>query len=159
LKASRVDQVAALRRPQAQGVDALAAPAHHRRVVGDRQHALPALPGLDLAAPRAGDLAHVAVEADRVGGVRPLELPRVAEGEPVLGPLDLPAVVEALLEQPVLVADAVAEAGDAQRGHAVHQAGGEAAQAAVAERRVRLDLERRRGIDAEVGQGRPRRLG
>ena len=153
-----VDQVAGLRRPQAQRVDPPPAPADHGRVVGDGQHALPALPGPGRPPVGAGArrLAHAPVEADRVDGLGALELPRVAEGQPVLRPLDLPALVQALLEQAVLVADAVAEAGDAERRHAVHQAGGEPPEAAVAQGRVRLDLQHPLRVDPEVGE---RRLG
>jgi hypothetical protein len=61
--------------------------------------------------------------------------------------------VDRLPEQPVVVADAVAEGGDADRGHALHEAGGEAAQAAVAERRVRLELADHVDVDAELAQG------
>ena len=55
--------------------------------------------------------------------------------------LDLPAMFEALLEQAELVADAIAVAGQAQRRHAVQEAGGQTAQAAVAQRRVRLHVD------------------
>jgi hypothetical protein len=119
--------------------------------------------------PPAGSVALVAdmaVEAHRVDRLRALELPGIAEGEPVLGPLHLPAIVEALLEQAVLVADPVAVGRDAERGHAVEQAGGEPAEAAIAQRGVGLDLEhllgvhpecRERGrggvVDAEIAQG------
>ena len=80
----------------------------------------------------------------RPPGGRPgaAELPRVAVERPVVGPLDLRAVAEGLLEDAEVVADAVADRGDVQRGHRVQQAGGEPAQAAVAE--ARLDVERRR---------------
>ena len=68
----------------------------------------------------------------------------------------LPAVADLLLEQAVLVADAVAVGGDGERGHAVHVAGGEPAEPAIAERSVRFELAQLVEIDAEVGQCRSR---
>ena len=68
----------------------------------------------------------------------------------------LPAVADLLHEQAVLVADAVAVGRDRERRHAVHVAGGEPAEAAVAERCVRLELAELVEIDAEAGQRRAR---
>ena len=79
-----------------------------------------------------------AAEVDVVDHLGPLELPRVAERQPVLRIFLLPAVLDDLAEQAVVVADAVAVGGDAERRHAFHEAGGEPAEAAVAERRVGL---------------------
>ena len=80
----------------------------------------------------------MSTEADVVGGLRPDEVPRVRRGQPVLRGLDLASVVEALLEQAVLVAQAVAQTGAAQCGHGLHVAGRQPAQPAVAEGGVRL---------------------
>ena len=55
----------------------------------------------------------------------------------------LHAIGDDLAEQAVLVADAVAEGVDLQRRHALHEAGGEPAEAAIAERRIRLLLPQR----------------
>ena len=52
----------------------------------------------------------------------------------------LVAVLEALLEHAVLVTDAVAPGGHVEGGHRVEEAGGEAAETSVAERRVLLLL-------------------
>ena len=61
--------------------------------------------------------------------------PRLLVGLPVFRLLDLLAVlVEFLLEDAVLVLDAVTESGHAERGEGVDEAGGETAQATVAER-------------------------
>ena len=96
-----------------------------------------------------------AAEADLVGDFGPLELPGIAERQPVLRHLDLPAVAEDLAEQAVVIADAIAEAGDADGRHALQEAGGEPAEAAIAERGVRLELLDARRVDAELGQRRP----
>ncbi len=66
----------------------------------------------------------------------------------------LPAVVDLLHEQAMLVADAVAVGWDRERRHAVHVAGGEPAQAAVAQGRVGLKLAELVEIDVEAGERR-----
>ena len=85
--------------------------------------------------------------------------PRVAVLEPGLGQLDLPAVVDLLAEQPVAVADAVAVGRHADRRHALHEAGREPPEAAVAERRVGLELGDVVEVDVEQLQRRAHRLG
>ena len=114
------------RRPQPQRVDVAAAPAGDRRVVRDGEHPLGRdTRGRARCRPIAADIFDAAAEADGIFGFRPLELPRVAEREPVLRQLVLPAVADLLQEQAVLVADAVAVGRNAERRHAVHEAGGE----------------------------------
>ena len=98
-------------------------------------------------------------EADGVVVFQPLELPWIAAGEPVLWSFLLPAVANDLAEKAVVVADAVAVRGDLKGRHAVHEAGGEAAEAAVAERRVRLDPPEFAQVDAEFMQRFGHRLG
>ena len=68
------------------------------------------------------------------------------------GSLHLPAVLDRLPEDPVVVADAVAVRGNAERRHALHEAGGEAAEAAVAERGVRFEPCAGVEVDAQVAQ-------
>ena len=70
--------------------------------------------------------------------------------QPVLGLLALPAVLERLPEQPVLVANAVAVRGEAHGRHGVEEAGGETAETAVAERGIGLVGEERAVVDAEA---------
>ena len=50
------------------------------------------------------------------------------------------SVLDGLREEPVFIADAVAVGRDAQGGHAVQEAGGQAAQPAIAQPSVRLLL-------------------
>ena len=75
--------------------------------------------------------------------------------QPVLGILDLPAVLEGLPEQSVIVANAVAVRGKAHGRHGVEEAGSETAEAAVAERGVGLVGEERAVVDAEALDDRP----
>ncbi len=60
--------------------------------------------------------------------------------------------MEALAEQAVLVADPVAVCRDAEGRHGVHEAGGEAAETAVAERRVALLAQHGVVVEAEVAE-------
>jgi hypothetical protein len=55
--------------------------------------------------------------------------------------LDLPAVLDALLEDPEVVADAVADRGQGERRERVHEARGQPAKAAVAEAGIALLLQ------------------
>lgn len=66
------------------------------------------------------------------------------------GQLDLLPVYDALAEDAQLIADGVARGGDVERGHGIQIAGGEAAEAAVAEARVGLDLENIRRAEAQL---------
>ena len=71
----------------------------------------------------------------------------------------LPAVLDRLSEQAMVVADSIAEKRRFQGRHAVHETGGKAPKAAIAERRVGLQRPQRVEIDAEIGESRPHRLG
>ena len=150
-------RVVGARRPQPQRVDVLAAPAGDRGVVGDRADAVGRAPDRADRAVGLGDDVDAAAEADLVGDFRPLEFPRIAGGEPVLGQFELPAVLERLAEDAVVVADPVAVRRDLQRRHALHEARGEPTEAAVAQRRVGLELAQPVEVDAELGQSLPRR--
>ena len=104
---------------------------------------------VEAALPALLDLA-VELHLNALVGVA-LE-PHLAAGQPVVGLLLLPAVHDLLLEDAVLVEDGVAGAGDAGGGHAVQVAGGQAAQAAVAEARVRLFVVNALQLDVRVRQ-------
>lgn len=79
------------------------------------------------------------VELDLVAHVLPLDLPGRAEGEPVLRVLHLVALLaDLLLEDAVVVADAVARRGDVLRGERVQVARRESSQSAVAQGSVLL---------------------
>ena len=96
---------------------------------------------------------HGAAELHRVYDAGLLEFPRVAEREPLLRQLVLPSVLQDLPENPVVVAYAVAERRNFQRRHAFHEAGRKATQAAVAQRRVRLEPAQSVEIDTEHVEG------
>src|SRR5437667_39944 len=83
---------------------------------------------------------------------RPAEFPRVAEGQPILGIFLLPTVADHLAEQAMVVADAIAAGRNAEAGHALHQTGRQAPQAAIAERRIGLGSAHPVEIDAEIAE-------
>ena len=96
----------------------------------------------------------MAAEMNVVDHFRPLEFPGVAEAQPFVRIFVLPALRDDLAEQAEIVADAVADGGDGQRRHALHEARREPSQAAIAERRVRLAFAQVVKPDAEIAKRR-----
>src|SRR5204863_1443256 len=115
-------------------------------------------PHLLQAAALCGGLDAAAI-MDVVGEFGARELPGIPEGEPILGEFHLPAVADDLAEEAVVVTDAVAARRDAEARHALHQAGGEPPQSAIAERGVRLGAAHAVEIDAEIAERRLDDLG
>ena len=68
--------------------------------------------------------------------LRTHDLPRVAEAQPLVRKLDLPAVTNRLIKDAELVADAVADGRNIERRQRVHIARGQAAEAAIAQARL-----------------------
>ncbi len=80
----------------------------------------------------------VAPEFDLHRPLRTRHFPWVSIAQPLVGLLDLPAVHDLLLENTELVADAVAERRDLQRGHRIQKAGGQTPEAAIPQARLVL---------------------
>jgi hypothetical protein len=110
-------------------------------------------------------LLGVPTPVDDVAGVRLVDLPGVSAHQPVVGLFDLPALVDLLVEDPELVADPVSDRRSFERRQRVEIAGGQPAEAAVAQSGfllarhdlVQLLAQRRQrlaglGLDAEVQQ-------
>ncbi len=117
--------------PQPQRVDHAVLVAGDRYIVGNGQHVLgvePAHPGNTLF---IGEVLGVTAEIDDLGVLQPFEFPGIAVAKPVIGLFHLVAVLDVLAEHAVFVAQPVTEHRQFQRGAAVHEAGGETAQAAV----------------------------
>jgi hypothetical protein len=81
-----------------------------------------------------------AAEMDHIVHFRARKLPRIARAQPVIGRFDLIAVHDGLPEHAVFVADAIAEAGNADGRHGVEETRGKAAEATVTEGRIRLQV-------------------
>ena len=126
---------------QPQGTDRLAVIAGNQHVAGHGRHGL--VIGMDN---KGGSilpvLGNFSAETDlhRVGGL--LLKPHIAVVvNPVVGQLGLPAVLQLLAEDAVLVADRVAPRRILAGGQRVEEAGRKPAQPPVADARVRLKLE------------------
>ena len=85
------------------------------------------------AATLVDSLLGPAAERHLGGDLRARDFPRVAETQPLVGDLDLPAVADRLIEDAELVADAVPDGGHIQRGQRVHVAGGQPSEPAISE--------------------------
>ena len=93
-----------------------------------------------------------AAEMHVIDHFRPLEFPGVAEAQPFVGIFLLPALRDDLAEQAEIVADAVADGGDRERRHALHEARRQPSEAAIAERGIRLAFAQIRKADAEIAE-------
>src|SRR5690242_1907699 len=107
-------------------------PADHRRVIGYGDDRLIRVPGCSRRAVTGRARFDPAAEADPIVDVRTLELPRVAEGQPIFGVFVLPAVADYLLEQPMVVTNAEAVGRNTEARHALHEAGRKPSKPAIA---------------------------
>ena len=149
VEGEQVEFVVALGAPQAQRVDAAGCVAGDHVVDGHGAHGPGRLP--DLLAVLFDDFA---AEGDLLGTVVVDVAPGLFVGQPVVRLLDLLAVlVEGLLEDAVLVLDAVTERGHAEGRERVDEAGGETAEAAVAEARLVFDVDDVLRLEAQVLDG------
>ncbi len=129
--------------PEAQQVGRRRPVAGHRRVVGHAFHQARRQPTDPFAPLLVAVPFGASAELHVKGRFRPDDLPRVAESQPLVGQLDLPAVPNRLVEDAELVADAVADRRHIERRQRIHVAGGQAAEPAVAEAGFLLLLEKR----------------
>ena len=95
----------------------------------------------------------MAAEFDFEGVFGALQRPGIAETEPLVGGFHLPAVANLLIEDAVLVANAIADGGNVERGEGIHEAGGETAESAVAQARLFFLLDERLEIEAQLAHG------
>src|SRR5208283_4087169 len=79
----------------------------------------------------------------------PLPSPGISQPKPLIGRLHLPAIADFLIEDAVLVADAVTDGGNIERSQGIHETGGQAAQAAVAQSRLLLLLNQGLQVQAQ----------
>ena len=137
--------------PHTQQADALAVLAGNAHIIGhggDGGIVLVAH-GVVLVVPL---LLDVAAKVDLHRAFRHGLQPNAAAGQPGVGQLGLPAVHQLLAEQAVFIPQGVAHSGVSLGGQAVHKAGGQAAQAAVAQARVGLLLVEVVQLDIKSGQ-------
>ena len=157
VEAVEVEGFRRLGAPQPQGVGGVAAVAQDGRVVGNGvDHAI-RHPAHMLAADAVGVALGVAAQRHLHRPLRAHQLPGVGVAQPAVGLFHLPAVDDLLLEDAVLIADAIAQRGNPQRGHRVDVAGGQPPQAAVAQPRLHLGGEQGVEVQPQFGHGLPRR--
>ena len=151
----QLNRIGHTRRPQPQRVDVAPAPTCDRRVVRHGRYFFRRIPDRARGGIVAADIFDRSAEADRTAGIGTREFPRIAVREPILRQFLLPAVLQALLKQAVLIANAVAIGRNAERRHAVHEARSQPAQPAIAERGIGLHQAQAVQIDAQVRQRAP----
>ena len=98
------------------------------------------------------DAVDTAAEVDELRVLGAREFPRVAVLEPAVRLLDLLPVDDALAEDAVVVAEAVAHAREVERTHRVEEARGEAPKSAVSEPGVHLEVAQGVPVDAVLLQ-------
>ena len=123
----KVEGVDCLGGPETQEVGHLRAEAGDGNIVGDAAHDVLGNPAHAEVAMIVVILLGVSAVADVVRDFRARHLPRIAEAQPLVGLFNLPAVLYFLIEEAELVANAVADGRNIQRGERIHVAGGEAA--------------------------------
>ena len=101
--------------------------------MGDADGVLAWNPAGAVAAVLIGIALGAAAKAHKHGLIRVGELPGPTAFEPFIGDLHLPAIADQLIEDPELVADAVANGWHFQAGQRFHVASGQAPQTAIAE--------------------------
>ena len=137
--------------PQPERVRRVVAVTEDRRVVGNADHGLLRDPARAVAAAVVGVVLGAAAELHFHRPFGTGDVPGGAVAQPLVGSFHLAAVDDVLIEDAELVADAVAQGGDLERGHRVEEAGGEPPQAAVAQARFLLLPEQFREVEPELG--------
>ena len=139
-----------LRIPQAQRVGHLGVVADDRHIIRHRAHH----EGRDMVDHGLAVLiephVHMAAELHVAGMLDLAHFPDVAILQPYIRHFHLLIVLDLLFEQTVLIADAVAMSRKVQRSQGIQEAGGQAAQSAVAQTCVCLQLLDVVDVDAKV---------
>ena len=111
-------------------------------LVSTHRHSLPLGPDDDV---------HAAFKLHRKRELGMGDLPGVAELEPLVRLLHLVAVHDSLVEDAEVIAQAVPDGGEAQRGHGVEKTGGQAAETTIAQPGVHFAVAKRLPIQPELG--------
>src|SRR5262245_46703840 len=154
-----IERLHRLRAPQPQQLRVAGAEAADRRVVVPPAHDAAGNPAHAVAPVRAGVMLGAAAQLDVERDLRPRDFPRVAVTQPLVGALDLPPVLDALVEYAVLVADTVTDRGDLQSCERFHVARREPSEAAVAQPRLLFLLQQLVEVQPQLAHRLPDRLG
>src|SRR5262249_1434321 len=142
-------------RPQPQRIDVPLSPSEHGGVVGDRFDRFFRMPDPLMAALRRSFLLDPAAELDVVDHLWAFKFPWIAERQPVLRMLLLPAVFYHLLKKPMIITNPIAAARYAEACHAFHKAGGQPPETAIAESGIGLGAAHPVWIDTQVAERNP----
>ena len=153
MKTAKSNELRRFGPPQTQRVRGVGAVTEDRRVVRHADHDLLRQPAHAetpvLVDERFGTPAELHFD-------RPLgswDVPRRAEPQPVVGALDLPAIDDLLVEDAELIADAVAQRRNLERGHRIQKACGQPSEPPVAEPRLLFLLQQLVEVQAELADG------
>ncbi len=145
-----VEGLGRLGAPQAQQGASIDAVAEHRGVVGDADHDPARHPAHTILSLLVSVRLGVSAQLDHFGEQWAGHLPDIAVMQPLVGDLDLPAVLDDLVEDAELVADAVAYGRISQSRQRVQITSGQPAQPAVAQPRLLLQPDELLEIQAQI---------
>ena len=145
-----IERVGSSRRPEAQGVDGLAAVPDDGPIVGNADQLGGAA---DDGAQRSCPYLErtVEIDLDLLFGAR--HFPRIGTAEPVVRLLALPTVVDGLPEHSVLVAEPVSHRRQLHGGHRVEEARRQAPEPAISQAGVRFFLEEAEPVEGLLPDG------
>ena len=133
VEVAEAEVVGGLRAPETQVVHGIVLVARNRGVVGQGKHEILGFPAVVELAVVVDPADHVAAERDLDGVCRAGDFPGVREAQPVIRLFFLFTVHNLLAEHAVFVTDAHTGGREFKRRHGVEEAGGQAAEATIAE--------------------------
>ncbi len=139
--------------PQSQRIRGVLAIAEDRRVVGNARHQPVRHPANAQAVEFVVVLLGVTAQLHVYGPLGSRDFPGIAEAQPLVGALGLPAVDDFLMEDAEFVADAVAKRRNLQRRQRFDEAGGQPSQTAIAESRFIFFEQQLVEVQSQFGDG------
>jgi hypothetical protein len=136
VEAGEIERFHRLGLPEAQRIARVDAIPQDRRVIGHALDDRGGDPPGTIPSLIVGPALRVPAERHVIGDLRPGRLPGIAEAQPLVGDLHLPAIADHLIEDAEFIANAVADGRDLERCQRVHVAGGQAAKPTIAQGRV-----------------------
>ena len=138
--------------PEAEHIHGVGLEAEDRNIIRDGFEHLPVRPDRLFAAAGVGNVFDPSIDEYGHGVFRANHFPRVAQLQPVVGALPLPAVLEFLAEDSVLIAQAVSVGRQLHRCHRVEEAGRQTTQTAIAEPGFNIHLNNLAQINVQTFQ-------
>ena len=126
--------------PEPQPVAGIYLVAQHRHVVGGADGVFRRNPAGAVVTVLIGVALAMAAKTHKHRLVGITQFPRPAPLQPLVGDFHLPAIANQLVENPKLITNAIAHGRHLKAGQGFHVAGGQAAEAAIAQPRLLLHL-------------------